>query len=242
MWNNVKRTIITVLATLGVLFIIIMIWPDDDQENDNTSVSPAGTSASVSELTVVSTETSASAENTGISVSTENTETSETTEISTDNNNTGAVSVNIPSEELSSNTLKFVSVSLDGDKVTQDIFSDYDITVVHVWGTFCGPCIAEMGEYAEFYKELPSNVNLIGIICDVYDGIESNVADAKEILGDAGAEFTNLRTSDDLYDITAEFQYVPSSFLVDREGHVVGQMMDGVSFSDTKARLDEYIQ
>ena len=231
MWNNVKRTIVTVLATLGVLFVIIMIWPDGDKEKEDTS------SVSTSTQTLSSTDnadTSISTENTVNSVSIENTEAA--------NNGNDSVTVSIPSDELSADALKFVSVSLDGDKVTEDIFSNYDITVVHVWGTFCGPCIAEMGEYADFFKEIPSNVNLIGIICDVYDGIESNVSDAKEILGDAGAEFVNLRTSDDLYDITAVFQYVPSSFFVDREGHVVGQMMDGASFNDTMSRLESYLK
>ena len=131
---------------------------------------------------------------------------------------------------------------MDNDKITQDIFSGYDITVVHVWGTFCGPCIAEMGDYADFYKDLPDNVNMIAIICDVYDGIDSNVSEAKDILKDADADFTNLRTSDDLYDVIGEFQYVPSSFFVDGEGHIIGSMMDGVGFEDTKKRLEGYLE
>ena len=44
--------------------------------------------------------------------------------------------------------ITFHTVSLDDQPVTADIFSDYDLTIVHVWGTYCGPCIAEMGDYA----------------------------------------------------------------------------------------------
>ncbi len=152
------------------------------------------------------------------------------------------VKVTIPESELSGKTLKFKTVTLDNKEVSQDIFSDYDITVVHVWGTFCGGCLQEMKDYADFYKNLPANINLVGIVCDVYDGIDSNAQDAKEILGDAGAEFMNLVTSDDIYEITYSFQYVPSTFFVDKEGHVIGEMMDGAGFEDTKRVLDGYTE
>ncbi|MCR4907535.1 MAG: TlpA family protein disulfide reductase [Lachnospiraceae bacterium] len=152
------------------------------------------------------------------------------------------VTVDIPASELSDEAIRFRTVTLDNKEVGQEIFSDYDITVVHVWGTFCGPCIAEMGDYAEFYKELPDNVNLIGIVCDVYDGINNNVKEAKNILNDAGAEFTNLRTSDDIYDLTASLQYVPSSFFVDGEGHIIGKILDGADFKDTRKVLDGYLK
>ena len=153
-----------------------------------------------------------------------------------------AVEVSIPSSEISDDEIRFMTVSLDNKEVTQEIFSDYDLTVVHVWGTFCQPCIDEMGDYAALYKELPDNVNLIAIITDVYDGIDSNVSDAESILKDAGAEFANLRTSDDLYDITESLEYIPASFFVDGSGHVIGSMMEGAGFDETKSRLDSYLK
>ena len=150
--------------------------------------------------------------------------------------------VNIPASEISDRTLTFKTVTLDNETVSQDIFKDYDLTIVHLWGTFCQPCIAEMGEYAKLYQELPDNINLIGIVNDVYDGLDSNVSRAHEILGNAGAEFVNVRTSDDLYDIVSEFQYVPSSFFVDREGHIVGSVLDGAGIDETVSRLKTYLE
>ncbi len=155
---------------------------------------------------------------------------------------TEGMSIIIPESELRGDELSFGTTTLDGQIVTENIFSDYDLTVVHVWGTYCGPCIEEMEEYAVFYRELPDNVNLIGIVCDVYDGINNNVSEAENILNNAGAEFINLRTSDSIYDITTSFQFVPSSFLVDREGHVVGELMDGADFEETKERLYGYLK
>ena len=76
-----------------------------------------------------------------------------------------SASINIPESEKTDEMIFFATTTIDGRIVTESIFSDYDLTVVHVWGTFCGPCIEEMGEYAVLYEELPENVNLIGIQC-----------------------------------------------------------------------------
>ena len=120
------------------------------------------------------------------------------------------------------------------------IFSDYDITVVYVWATYCGPCKEQMDKYAAMYDELPDNVNLVGLMLDVYDGLDTNVQDANDIMNDAGASFTNIRASDDLYEVLSNIQYTPSSFFVDREGHIVGGLLAGAGCSDTKKELEKF--
>lgn len=138
--------------------------------------------------------------------------------------------------------LTFETVTLDGEPVSQDIFSDKDLTAVYVWGTFCEPAIEEMGDYAKLYKELPDNANMVGIICDVYGDSEDYVEDAKKILGDAGAEFTNLRMSSDLEVLLYDVQDFPAAFFVDKEGSIVGEVMDGATFAETKQKLEENLQ
>lgn len=239
MWNKIKTIIVTVLATLGVLFIILMIIPDDEEDAVETEVveeQTAQMSEDVSELHE-DLDAQEKPETGGIVQLPEDTE-----ELPVEDENAGSVSVNIPASELSDKKIRFTTKTLDGKKVTQDIFSDHDITLVHVWGTYCGPCIAEMGKYAQFYKTAPKNVNLVGIICDVYDGIDSNVDDANEILGEAGAGFMNLRTSDSVYELTQGIQVIPSSFFVDREGHVIGEVMMGQGFDATISRLNGYLR
>ncbi len=247
--EKVRYTILVALATLGVLFIILMIIPEDEDITD-----PAGgqETAEVQEyaddeddedIEAGSDEEEADTDIEEAEEEAEAVEEQEAEDKPDEKEDAGnTVSVNIPDSEISDKALSFRTSSLDNKEVTQDIFSDYDITVVHVWGTFCQPCIAEMGDYAKFYKDLPDNVNLIAVVCDVYDGIDSNVSEANDILSDAGAKFKNLRTSDDLYDVIGSFQYVPSSFFVDKNGHIIGEMMDGASFSDTKSRLEGYLK
>jgi len=144
--------------------------------------------------------------------------------------------------EFDENSIMFTTVDLDGKPVTQDIFADADLTVVHVWGTFCGPCIQEMPEYAEFYQNMPDNVNLIGIVCDVSEGDAQGVQSAKDIMNDAGAGFQNLCVSDSVEPLVADFQFVPSVFFVDKNGHLVGDIMDGAAYPDMEAQLSALME
>jgi len=214
MWEKVKHVVVAILVVLVVLFGVLMFWPEDEKE-----VKEANKKEEV----------------------TENQE-EEQEEEETKEQEKESATVDISGMALSENTLKFSATSLEGEKVEQSIFADYDLTIVHVWGTFCSPCIAEMGEYAKLYEELPANVNLIGLVCDVEEGSDSNVSSAQNILKNAGANFVNLKTGEGWEEVLDKLQYVPSSFFVDKEGHVVGKVLDGAGIEDTKKRLDKYIK
>ncbi|MCR4596173.1 MAG: TlpA family protein disulfide reductase [Lachnospiraceae bacterium] len=147
---------------------------------------------------------------------------------------------NVPSG--SGDPIAFTTRTLDGERVTEDIFSNYDITIVHIWGTYCGPCISEMPDYAGAYPELPDNVNLIAVVCDVYEDDTAGAAYAQQILDGAGAGFTNLCLNDELAYLIYNIQYVPSSFFVDKEGRMIGGILDGADFNMTMKQLDSYLK
>lgn len=140
------------------------------------------------------------------------------------------------------NSIRFTSVDLEGIPVDESIFADADLTVVHIWGTFCGPCIMEMPDYAEFYQNMPEGVNLIGIVCDVTEDDAQGIQDAKEIMDDAGATFLNVCASDTVLPLIEDIQFVPSVFFVDRNGHQVGEMMDGASYEDMIQQLSTMVE
>ena len=253
MSEKIKTIIVTVLATLGVLFIIIMLMPDDEEDDavpddvhQTVSVQEVASAENAEEPAEAQETSGHQEEENVIENAAEPAEAQETSDHQTpsgsQNTSSGdTVTVNIAENELSDKTVTFKTSTLDDKVVSQDIFSGYDITLVHVWGTYCQPCIAEIGDYGALYNELPDNVNIIGIVVDVYDGIDTNVSLAHDILDGKGVGFTNLRVSDDLYYYISDIQFVPSSFFVDREGHMVGDMMDGAGFNETLSRLNGYI-
>lgn len=120
----------------------------------------------------------------------------------------------------------FETVTLDGDAEDQDIFTEADLNMVNIWGTFCGPCIREMpalGEIAEEYEE--KGLQLIGIITDV---TEAENETALEIVDYTGADYTHLVLSETLMQgYLSEVQAVPTTVFLDREGKQVGEVYVG---------------
>ena len=62
---------------------------------------------------------------------------------------------------------EFSEVDTQGNPVSNDIFSDYDATIVNFWNNGCGTCIEEMSELEELYQQFKEeNINLIGVASD----------------------------------------------------------------------------
>lgn len=115
---------------------------------------------------------------------------------------------------------RFDAVDLDGNPVSEAIFADYDLTLVNIWATWCGPCVGEMPELAALYKNLPENVNLISLCADADAASEL----AREILTEAGAEFVTI-VGEPSMDATllSGIQYYPTTLFLDSEGKKVGK-------------------
>ncbi|MCR5764121.1 MAG: TlpA family protein disulfide reductase [Treponema sp.] len=136
----------------------------------------------------------------------------------------------------------FETFNLKGDSVSESIFSKKDLTVVNVWGTFCGPCISEMPELAQWAKELPENVQILGIICDIGDISDSDgIAEAKSIIADAGVEFENIIAGDELYPLLKNIMFVPTTFLVDKDGTVIGDAITGAQVDAYKHAVADFL-
>ena len=121
----------------------------------------------------------------------------------------------------------FTATDLDGNEVDQGMLADYDLTMVNVWATFCGPCISEMpdlGELAQEYQD--KGVQIVGLVSDVLnaDGTinEEQVQTARDIVAETGAAYTHLLPSEDLFGVLGQISYVPTTFFVDSTGAQVG--------------------
>ena len=122
--------------------------------------------------------------------------------------------------------VQFVTTDMEGNVVTQEIFADYDLTMVNVWATWCGYCIEEMPEFPALKEKLAEhNGNLITICDDA--AVEPELTTL--ILEATGANFTTLLATVDMYSgILSSVYAFPTTFFVDSEGNIVGEPIVGV--------------
>ncbi|HWR23881.1 MAG TPA: TlpA disulfide reductase family protein, partial [Feifaniaceae bacterium] len=142
----------------------------------------------------------------------------------------------------------FTAPGIEEKDYTQEIFANADLTMVNIWGTFCGPCIEEMpylGELAEEYRD--KGFQIVGIVADAasrlggYD--KSVVSTAWEIIEQTGADYIHLLPSEDLMNIKLnQVQYIPETVFVDKNGGIVGEpIVGGKSKEEWKEIIDAYL-
>ena len=150
-------------------------------------------------------------------------------------------------EQQSSDTAKiaeFKTVDLDGNEVTQDVFSEADITMINFWGTFCRPCVQEMPEIQKINAKYAGKAQVIGVPLDVnFDDADSaEYKNALKTLEWAEAEFKNIKPSGDIEKYMVNVQYVPTTIFVDSEGNIIGEPVVGAMTEEYRARIDEYLE
>ena len=118
----------------------------------------------------------------------------------------------------------FQATTLDGGSFSNADFADKDVTIINIWGTYCGPCQEEMPDLAAFAKSLPENVTLMTWCVDGEYEQES----ARQILADAGLDSVTLVNGDgDLEALGNEIMYIPTTILVDSKGNIIGDALIG---------------
>jgi len=133
----------------------------------------------------------------------------------------------------------FSASDLNGHIIDNSFFANQRLTMVNVWGTFCGPCIREMPDLAQLPGEYPStDFAILGVIADTPDA--ANEATARQLTGSTGVTYTNVIPDRSIMtEMLADVSLVPTTFFVDRTGTVVGEILTG---SHTKAEWMTIIQ
>jgi len=120
------------------------------------------------------------------------------------------------------------TVDLDGNKINQSMFQEYDLTIVNVWNSECPPCIAEIPELQKLAEKY-TNVGVKGMPIEVAGfNIGIGLSDEEEkVVGDimknASANYQQILTWEGLLD-TDFFQYIevfPTTFFLDSEGQII---------------------
>ena len=125
----------------------------------------------------------------------------------------------------------FEGKDLDGNEVKSDeLVSANAVTVVNFWFTTCSPCVGELGDLDALNKELADKGGaLIGVNAFTLDGDETAIADAKDVLAKKGATYQNVYfdSSSPAGAFTANIFAFPTTYVVDRNGNIVGEPIVG---------------
>lgn len=143
---------------------------------------------------------------------------------------------------------KFTGVDMNGNKVSEEIFKEHAVTVVNMWFTGCKACIMEMPDLEKKSNEWKEkDVNLLGVCADIQNNEEIR-NEAKKILASKGVTYTNisLDNGEDIDKFMMNITTFPSTYLVDRNGNIVGEPILGTldnekASNDINKRIDEII-
>lgn len=132
------------------------------------------------------------------------------------------------------------TTDLDENPVSGDIFSRNTLTMVNIWGSFCGPCISEMPLLQSLHTDYAAQgFAIVGLLGDAVDGNGNRDADTidlgKSILASSGVTYTNIAMSAELlYELEKHFplEYYPTTIFVDSLGNIVGETIIGAVSED----------
>ena len=132
----------------------------------------------------------------------------------------------------------FETTDIDGNTYTEKVFSDYDLTLVNAFTTWCSPCVNEMPELEELYQEMKDQgVGVVGMVLDSVseDGTpdDSIVQKAQVLKEKTGVTYPLLIPDKGfLNGRISGLQSFPESFFVDKDGNIVGDPIMGSNTFD----------
>lgn len=139
----------------------------------------------------------------------------------------------------------FTAQDLDGNPVDESIFADCDVTMINLWGTFCGPCLQEMpdlGEISDEYED--KGFQIVGICTDAVnlDGeiLEDVVETAKADAQETGADYLHIVPVGEIFtDLLPRVTGVPTTIFVDSKGQQIGLADIGAKDKDAWIQVIE---
>lgn len=130
---------------------------------------------------------------------------------------------------------KFEATDINGKKIDQSEFSKNAVTVVNIWFTGCKACIQEMEDLEKLHTELKKlNSGVMSINTEIID--DKTKEEAKKVVDAKKMTFPvlSVKQSGDYDKFISNVTAFPTTYLVNRNGEIVGEPMEG-SINDAKS-------
>jgi len=126
--------------------------------------------------------------------------------------------------------------TLDGQTIALSELEGRPV-LLNFWATWCGPCVHEMPFLQQVYEERQGDELLLLAI-----NIGESSSQAAEFLQSYGLSFNVLLDSDTTVAQAYRIQYIPTTFLIDREGKIqeikVGSFQSQAEIENILSQLD----
>ncbi len=129
---------------------------------------------------------------------------------------------------------EFSIQDITGKTYTNEIFQDYELTMVNAFTTWCTPCVNEIPDLEKLNQELTGQgVQIVGIVLDAVADekgtVDAETVEKAKLLAErTGASYPFLiPDADGLNGRLNGIQAVPETFFVDKNGTVVGETYTG---------------
>ena len=140
-------------------------------------------------------------------------------------------------------SVAFETADLAGNPVNSaELFSRYELTMVNLWGTFCGPCIQEMPGLEQLNQKMKGrNIAVIGIVVDI-EGPDDRgqIEEAEDIISSTGVTYMNLLPWEGINEVLPSM-YIPTTYFIDSNGSIVAEAAVGSRSADAYEELIDQV-
>ena len=137
----------------------------------------------------------------------------------------------------------FDGKDLDGNDIkSSDFFKSNNVTVVNYWFSTCKPCVGELPELEALNKKLAEKGGqVVGINTFTIDGDKTAISEAKDILSKKGVTYKNIwfDSNSDAGKFTSGIFSYPTTYVVDKNGNIVGEPIVGAITEKNQAKTLE---
>lgn len=148
-------------------------------------------------------------------------------------------------EEVAMKMPPFTLKNIDGEEISSDIFGDYDMTIISIWQSTCGPCIGELEALNVIYNEYKEQgVNVLGIAVDDVETFgDEGVRKIIEVLE---LDFPNVIADYDyMFELINFIRSTPTAIVVDKNGEfllspIIGSMGKEGDIEKFRTIIEEY--